>query len=497
MGRENVGLKSDDLQVQYLGRMTEPVPIPDNAVEHARTPASELRQFESSVRGMLDQFGLPTEQLFVPVTERAKMVNNVGEVLLELDPQTRNQSHYVSKMVAAATVGLFDAALNYLWDELVSALRTRIAGFDLAYFFDIAAGSNADLRKGLKTEADLSSVDDARTLRASLEIGLISDIGFKRLDHVRYMRNHASAAHPNQNELSGLELVTFLELCIREVINTSPDTVTANTGRLLSNIKKDRLDQAAVESAAAFFDQLPPDRADTLANGLFGLYVAQDRSPIIADNVRMLWPRLWPFVGESARNNYGLRQARAGASADTGLASAARELIELANGQAYLAQEVRAVDMHAALEQLAAAHNGFNNFYNEPEPARRVFDLAGEHGDVPAPVRERYIGTVVECYLGNGFGISAGAEVLYEKMLERMSTDDASIALRMFMNPALTPVLSSAVGARQWAKLLDMLEPKLTKTTDRNLMAGIRAFTGKPDQLRADSNLKRLADAKA
>ena len=31
-------------------------------------------------------------------------------------------------------VGLFDAALNYLWDELVSELRRRVAGFDLAYF---------------------------------------------------------------------------------------------------------------------------------------------------------------------------------------------------------------------------------------------------------------------------------------------------------------------------------------------------------------------------
>ena len=467
------------------------------AVEAAATPGEELARFESSVHGMLEQFGLPTERLFVPVSERASMVGNVGNVLAELAPEIRGESHYVSKMVAAATVGLFDAALNYLWDELVTALRARVAGFDLAYFFDIAAGNNSDLRKSLKSEGDLPNIDDARLLRSSLEIGLITDVGFARLDHIRWMRNHASAAHPNQNDLTGLELVTYLQLCIREVINTRPDTVTAHTGRLLANIKKDLLDQAAVDSAAAFFDQLPTDRADTLSNGLFGLYTAQDRTPTVADNVRLLWPRLWPFVSNPTRSSYGLRHARAIASAETGLATAARELIDLVNGTSYLTTEVRAVDMSEALDLLSSAHHGFDNFYNEPTPARRVLDLAGEQGDVPDSVRDRYVHVVVDCYLGNGHGISTGALDSYEKMLARFSPADAGLALRLFMDPVYSSLLASWVGRQQWAQLLDILEPKLTSTTDRGLMAAVRAFTGTPDQLRLDSNIKKLVTTQA
>jgi hypothetical protein len=311
------------------------------------------------------------------------------------------------------------------------------------------------------------------------------------------MRNHASAAHPNQNNLTGLELVTFLQLCIREVINTPTDTVTAHTGRLLANIKRDLLDKAAVDAAAAFFDQLPPDRADTLANGLFGIYTAPDRTPIVADNVRLLWPRLWPFVRDATRSSYGLRQARAIASAETGFATAARELIDLVNGTAYLTTEVRAVDMSEALDLLSAAHNGLNNFYNEPAPARRVLDLAGGRGDVPDAVRDRYIHVIVDCFLGNGYGVSGAAEPLYEQMLGRFSSGDAGIALRLFIDPVYSSLLAGSVGRAQWGRLLDILEPKLTSTTDRNLIAAIRAFSGKPDQLRLDTNIKRLAIAKA
>jgi hypothetical protein len=477
--------------------MTEVEPVQTGAMARVEAPGSELARFETGIRSMLEQFGLPTEQLFVPVNERIAMVSNAGSVLAELDPAVCAQSHYVSKMIAASTVGLFDAALNYLWDELVSALRSRVVGFDLAYFFDIAAGNNTDLRKSLKGEDDLPSVDDSRLLRASLEIGLISDVGFARLDHVRFMRNHASAAHPNQNNLTGLELVTFLQLCIREVINTPTDTVTAHTGRLLANIKRDLLDKAAVDAAAAFFDQLPPDRADTLANGLFGIYTAPDRTPIVADNVRLLWPRLWPFVRDATRSSYGLRQARAIASAETGFATAARELIDLVNGTAYLTTEVRAVDMSEALDLLSAAHNGLNNFYNEPAPARRVLDLAGGRGDVPDAVRDRYIHVIVDCFLGNGYGVSGAAEPLYEQMLGRFSSGDAGIALRLFIDPVYSSLLAGSVGRAQWGRLLDILEPKLTSTTDRNLIAAIRAFSGKPDQLRLDTNIKRLAIAKA
>jgi hypothetical protein len=475
--------------------MTDNNPDASARVAHTGTPATDLVRFEEGVRGMLEQFGLPTERLFVPVGERAAMVSNVGSVLEELDPLIRSRAHYVSKMVAAATVGLFDAALNYLWDELVSALRSRVTGFDIAYFFDIAAGTNSDLRKALKAEEDLPSIDDARLLRAAMTIGLLSDVGFARLDNIRFMRNHASAAHPNQNELTGLELVTFLQLCIREVINVPTDNVTAHTGRLLANIKRDVLDQPAVDSAAAFFDQLPLDRADTLANGLFGLYTAPDRTPTVADNVRLLWPRLWPFVQDAARKSFGLRHGRASASAETDFASAARELIDLVNGSSYLTNEVRAIDMSDALDLLSSAHHGSDNFYNEPTPARRVLDLAGEQGDVPAQVRERYVRIIVDCYLGNGYGVSVAAVVSYKKMISRFSTSDARIALRLFLEPSIASLLDSNVGRNQWTLLLDLLEPKLTTNTDRALMSAIRQFSGTPDQLRLDSGVKRLAEA--
>ena len=483
---------SRDSSVAYRGLMSE-ITQGRKDSQDLIPPSTDLERFEQGVHSMLEEVGLPVESLFVSVEERRTLVATLPSVLDRLDKAVLSRSHYVSKMIAAATVGLFDAALNYLWDELVSELRRRVSGFDLKYFFDIAAGANTDLRKGLKGEEDLSKLDDAKLLTAALAIGLVTDTGYARLDHIRFMRNHASAAHPNQISLTGLDLASWLQICIREVINTPPDTVTANTGRLLANIKDAVLNQAAVDAAAAFFDQLPYDRAATLANGLFGLYTDPARTVTVADNVRILWPKLWPFVTEETRSSYGLRHARASASAETQFATSARELIELVGGSSYLTPEVRAVDMADALDILASAHTGFDNFHNEVVPARRVSELAGQQGDVPDSIRPRYVRTVTSCFLGNGHGISTSAAFYYEQMLKAFSPGDAGIALRLFMEPPISSVLGSTIGREQWAKLIVVLEPKLTSNTDRNLMQAVQGFTGSLEQMRLDTKLKKLA----
>lgn len=468
--------------------MSEIVPI-ESAGEVA--VHGDLQRFEEMLLGQLAAAGLPVENVLVDLDEREQALATFGSALRRLPEQERGRSIYVSKMIAAAAAGLFDASLNYLWNETVGELRRRVAQYDLAYFFEIAVPS-PDRRKHLSTEEDLAKVDDIDLLRAALQIGLLSTTGHAQLDHIRYMRNYASAAHPNQVELTGLQLASWLETCIRQVITLPYDTITAETKRLLVNLKDQRLDATDAASAAAFFEDLPDDRADSLAAGLFGLYVDSSRSPIIADNVRLLWPELWPFIGDEARQGFGLRYGRYLASLDTSQAKAARQLIDLVDGTAYLPEKERAVEVDAALDALLAAHHGYNNFHTEPSPARTLAGLIGDRGEVPADVERKYLRTLVEVFLGNSYGVSRAAVPIYDDLLERLDPAQAGLALRTFMEPTISVKLWSSVGKKQWKELLEVLEPKLTSPADRNLIQAIQGFTGTPDKLSSDSAIQRL-----
>ena len=107
---------------------------------------------------LLGNVGLPTENIFVPIKERIAVFSNADSLLDRISPEKKSEAIYVSKFFAAVGAGLFDAALNYIWDETVMHLRKRVEMYDLEYFYDIA--SSADKRKDLKTFDDISKLTD-------------------------------------------------------------------------------------------------------------------------------------------------------------------------------------------------------------------------------------------------------------------------------------------------------------------------------------------------
>jgi hypothetical protein len=272
-----------------------------------------------------------------------------------------------------------------------------------------------------------------------------------------------------------------------------PDWIAARTGRLLANIKAHAMDASEVAATASFFEDLPGDRADTIALGLFGLYADPKRPAIVADNVRRLWPELWLYVGDDTRHSFGVRYGRFVAEADNDKATAARELIDLVDGTGYLPESIRATEIDTALDALLTAHNGFNNFYNEPSPARALAALTGGGGRIPEGVLPKYVRVVVKAFLGNGYGVSGSALPYYEQMIAGFDPRQAARALSAFTDPTIYSVLRSTTGQRQWPALLTLLGPKLTLPADRALFEAVRAFTGPPAMLHADTNIKRLA----
>lgn len=460
------------------------------AVTPAVTPSQGLEEFEEFILDTIEDAGLPTDGILVDLKERHKLLRNVPDALDDLDPQQRLRAAYISKMIIAGSVGLFDAALNYLWDETISELRARVAAFDVAYFFDLAEPSPAR-RRELSTADDLRKIDDAKLMEAANRIGLISDVGFRELDHIRFMRNHASAAHPNQVALTGLQLAGWLESCIREVITLPRDNIVAEIGALLRNVKASRLSTKDLKNAAGFFDGLPEERSDNLAAGLFGAYTAPDTEPHALDNIRELWPDLWPCVSEAERGEFGTKLGRFTASAEQARASKARELLDLVDGAQYLPEPVRQAEIDQALDDLRDAHNGYDNFHREPRVARQLEDLVGKYGDIPAPLTRKYVQTLVFVFLTNGHGIAWNAEPIYRELISRFDVDQASLALRAFATTEISSRLQHSLARKQWVELLVLIAPKLTGRRDRAFLKTVQEFSGTPDQLIKDTDIRK------
>lgn len=452
--------------------------------------STALSAFESALLSKADLMNLPSQGVLVALSQRLQVLNNMDGAMAALPAEKRKQAMYLSKFMMAVSAGLFDAALNYLWDETIGELRKRIINYDLNYFFDLAV-TVPEKRKELQGPDDLVKLTDDELIKAAARIGFISPVGQQQLDLVRFMRNHASAAHPNQHELQPFALLGYMETCIREVIMLPESATMVETSRLLANIRTTTLNSADAATSASLFSGLRDDQTETLARGLFGLYVAPTSTPTTRDNIRLLLPHLWPAVKDEVKYSFGTRYARYRANLDTQQSDFAREFLESVGGASFLPEDVRSVDIDRLLDRLHSAHNGWDNFYNEAPIAKELRDYVGSL-PVPPGVRRKYVFGLIEVFLGNPYGVADAAEPVYASLLANMSPEDAAYALVLSTGPDFAALLASSKPRARLDLLLVVIEPKLVERQAKMLMQAMTEFTGPKSSMFLDSRLSEL-----
>ena len=448
-----------------------------------------IRNFENSMMDFLAYNGLPTDSVLVPVLQRITVLRNIQDAIMYLDDELRSRSLYISKFIAAVSCGLFDAALNYLWDETINELRRRVAQYDLTYFYDNAV-KNPEKREKLKDESDLVKIDDSELIHGAKEIGLISELGFKHLDFIRYMRNWASAAHPNQNEITGLQLISWLETCINEVISLPLSNITIEIKKLLANIKTNSISEEEAKQISTFFVDLTQEQANTLAQGLFGIYIRKDTTVQTRENIHRLLPKLWNFVDEQTKYSFGIRYGKFVANNDQEESSLARSFLQIVNGESYIPDNLRLTEIETAINNLITAHRGINNFYNEPPFARELSRLVGQPAKVPEQIKDKYVLALVEVFLTNGNGVAWNAEPIYYELIKQFDSKQALIAILSFNNQVISSRLQFPLCQEKYRELLEMLKVKVTSSAVLELIDEILKYSAPYDKMKDDSKFR-------
>lgn len=454
--------------------------------------ASRAETLTAGLSSYLASLDLPTEGVLVPVNERRQVIDNMESAIEPLDPKRRPTALYISKFAAAAAAGLFDAALNYLWDETIRNLRDKVARFDLAYFFDTVLTDPA-MRPKFKDTADLEKLDDWQLVRGCRETGIITDIGFRHLDYIRDMRNHASAAHPNHNELTGLQLAAWLQTCIKEVLGVEPAGPVVEVRRLLHSLRKETLTKALVPPIEAALENLPSELARSLMRSLIGMFCDPGLAATVRANIVLVGPAAWAVTPDDGRYEVGLKQATLSANGEASRAKLARDFLDLVGGATYLPGDALAVEIGAAIDALSAAHGGWNNFYTEPAPSRALRALIPQNGSVPKAVLSKYVKTVTMCRIGNGSGVSWAATDYYDEMISLWTNDAARCFVRLVNDAEIgSRLLLGKCAARYQDIAKQLLEQVTTPALKRALEAVVNADVSVVPKLGLTSSYRNI-----
>ncbi len=453
----------------------------------------QLADHQEKFLTQLSNNGLPIDGIFVPIRERVGVFANAGLLLDNISSDRRLNAVYVSKFFAAVGAGLFDAALNYIWDETVLHLRKRIETYDLEYFYDIA--TSAEKRKELKTIDDISKLTDDELLRGSLSIELITEAGYRNMDLVKYMRNNASAAHPNQLDITGLKLTSMAEDCLREVISTPIPPAAITVQKLLENIKNESITLDDARDISVHFPDMGPKRTQRLAEGLFGIFCKRETTETVRQNIRFLAPLLWPYIEEETRKNFGLRHAYFSANNHKLEKNSAREFLSIVDGLGYITDQHRAMEVSVILDELKNAHEGLNNFYNETLPSKRLKSIIGTPPKIPSGIEAVYVKSMVDIFLTNGNGVCWSANDIYLELIKNFTPRQAIYAIALIFDDTISSKLQIKLCTQKYIEMLDILEPKISIQSGKQLIKEIRSGKMLLSNIKADDNLKKLAKA--
>ena len=453
----------------------------------------QLRDFEGGLINFLEQHDLPSTNIFVGVPERINVFKNIEGVIAQINPKEKEQSLYLSKFIAGVASGLFDAALNYLWDETILQIRKRVVHYDLEYFFDNAV--SGEKRKRLKDEGDLTKIDDYDLIRGAKEIGLISELGFRHLEYINYMRNWASAAHPNQNEITGLQLVSWLETCVKEVISLPISNITIQIKQLLAGVKSTTISEKEAQEISVFFTNLVQEQINNLVSGFFGIYTKPETESQTLQNINKLLPRIWDRVDEDTRNSFGLKYGNFVANNYQHEKKLSREFLQLVDAESYIPDDLRIVEIETAIDNLLSAHRGFNNFYNEPSFARQLQRIVGIPPKVPKTLNKKYVIGLVDVFLTNGHGVTSAADPIYNELLSNFDSHQANIAVLSFNDTAIASKLQLSLCEKKFRELIIIMKSIVTTPAIKDLIEKIDKFKGKLDGLKNDKVIKISLDS--
>ena len=448
----------------------------------------QLRDFEHGLINFVQSHNLPTEKIFVDIPERLNVFKNLEGVIDLVDFEQKQKSIYLSKFITSVATGLFDAALNYLWDETILQIRKRVIQYDIEYFYDNAV--SGEKRKRLKGDSDLPKLDNYELIKGAKEVELISELGFKHLEYINFMRNWASAAHPNQNEITGLQLISWLETCVKEVITLPLSNIAVKIKQHLAGIKTTIISDKDAKEISVFFINLTQEQVNNLVSGFFGIYTNQDTNSQTIQNINKLLPLIWDRVDEDTRDTFGMKYGNYVANNHQHEKKLAREFLQLVSAESYITDDLRVVEIETALNNLSLVHRRFNNFYNEPTFAAQLYRMIGKPPKVPKTIGRKYVFTLVDVFLTNANGVVGDAEPIYKELLSQLDSHQANIAILSFNTTEIASKLQFPLCDKKFRELIQLVKPIVTSPPVKELIEKIENFNDKMENLHYDKVIK-------
>ncbi|QDI76451.1 MULTISPECIES: hypothetical protein [Roseobacteraceae] len=399
------------------------------APQHSSVLLPEIEaNSEELISDVTSALGVDRELL--PSDEQISHVwSNIPRQLRKIPPELRDLG--MVRLCLAASVGLFDSSINYIWNATILELRRKISTFGLNTVSQMT-GDNY-------TEESLKESKDFDLLKLCLQLNLLSEEAHFKLDQCRAMRNHFSAAHPSMGDVDEDEVISFMSRCAKYALSGTETPTGVDISELVKALKGATLTESQKEFWEQKISGTNSAQKSFIANSLHGIYCDPGSAQSTRQNCIDVASEVFETPSElSGAIDAHIKYKGRGEEAKV---AASREFFRQI-GRVDCLSESEIHDLFSReCDRLMNVHNQFDNFYNEVPFAERLLETFSQTTP-PETVRDKLVDTLITCSVGNEYGTSRGADVYYKQAIEKFS---AAMIARMLDIPNERNLVASRI----------------------------------------------------
>lgn len=413
------------------------------------------------ITSFLDAIGLPSDNIIADQSEREIIGKNLPQYISDLPIELKRDARYLSKFVVGAGFGLFDYALNSVWNEVTISLRNKAIAYGLDFFFDNAVGGT--LRSAYKKEEDLAGLKDIVLLNTCRKLELISDVTYKKLAHILDMRNDIGISHPSNYTINAFELMGWLQTCIQDVLKDQPSAAAIQVKAFIDNLRQHThtLDQPTIDAIKPQIEALASHHCDSILRTIFGVYVTVDTDQIVRKNISLIAPIVWPCASDEEKHKLGILLEGYNNNLHQAKYQRGEEFFLLVKGNRYRTHSQKTIALDNLATSLRNAHYSWDNFYHEVPVIEEILTYIEKPSDIPVEVASQVIKSILLCRIGRGIsynqGVSPKGEEYYDLFFTIMGEEYIPQLISALTAFDVQQKLSKKIARNQAIQLLELV----------------------------------------
>ena len=338
--------------------------------------------------------------------------------LIQRIPQGLRDETIIKACIAIAS-GLFDSAINYMWNAAVVELRQKVRRFGLQVIPQIIDDKSFDERK-------LLDLRDSELLDLCLRLNLINDQNYFFLGQCRETRNNYSAAHPSSGHVSEDEVVSFISRCQEHALSNTQNPKGVDTYGFLISLKSSRFKKEQRDEWENRIRRTFDEQRELIFGMLHGIYCDPDSGEEARVNALSICLAFKDEFTPKTQSSLLDRHQDYKAKGEDKRHVASQQFFEKLGLVSLLGEgEVHSL-ITSASRTLLRVHDDWNNFYNEPPFAERL-EYLSRHSGVPESAQAVFVEAVITCGIGNIYGVSNAAMPSYRAMVKSFSPKEIKI----------------------------------------------------------------------